>query len=46
MKPTVVMGVTDSMTIGGYLQSGNGREWDAHGMDEYLEVRSVYGYEA
>ena len=31
--------------FGGYKQSGNGREWGAHGMDEYLEVKSVYGYE-
>jgi aldehyde dehydrogenase (NAD+) len=32
--------------FGGYKQSGNGREWGAHGMDEYLEVKSVYGYQA
>ena len=32
--------------FGGYKQSGNGREWGAHGMEEYLEVKSVYGYEA
>ena len=31
--------------FGGYKHSGNGREWGAHGMDEYLEVKSVYGYE-
>ena len=36
----------DSMApFGGYKQSGNGREWGAHGIDEYLEVKSVYGYE-
>ena len=37
----------DSMApFGGYKQSGNGREWGAHGMNEYLEVKSIYGYEA
>jgi aldehyde dehydrogenase (NAD+) len=32
--------------FGGYKHSGNGREWGPHGMDEFLEVKSVYGYEA
>jgi aldehyde dehydrogenase (NAD+) len=37
----------DSMApFGGYKQSGNGREWGAHGMDEYLEVKSIFGVEA
>jgi aldehyde dehydrogenase (NAD+) len=31
--------------FGGYKQSGNGREWGHHGMDEFLEVKSVYGFE-
>jgi len=31
--------------FGGFKQSGNGREWGTKGMDEYLEVKSVYGYE-
>lgn len=36
----------DSMApFGGYRQSGNGREWGAHGIDEFLELKSVYGYE-
>jgi aldehyde dehydrogenase (NAD+) len=37
----------DSMApFGGYKQSGNGREWGSHGIDEFLETKSVYGYEA
>ena len=32
--------------FGGYKQSGNGREGGKHGMEEYLEVKSIYGYEA
>lgn len=31
--------------FGGYKHSGNGREWGSHGIDEFLEVKSVYGYE-
>ncbi|MBU2676809.1 MAG: aldehyde dehydrogenase family protein [Gammaproteobacteria bacterium] len=32
--------------FGGYKQSGNGREWGAHGIDEFLELKSVYGFES
>jgi aldehyde dehydrogenase (NAD+) len=36
----------DSMApFGGYKQSGNGREWGSHGLEEFLEVKSVYGFE-
>ncbi len=31
--------------FGGYKQSGNGREWGHHGIEEFLELKSVYGYE-
>ncbi len=31
--------------FGGYKQSGNGREWGAHGFDEFLEIKAVMGYD-
>jgi len=32
--------------FGGYKQSGNGREWGVHGFEEFLEIKSVFGYQA
>jgi aldehyde dehydrogenase (NAD+) len=29
--------------FGGYKHSGNGREWGAHGIGEYLEIKAVLG---
>ena len=31
--------------FGGYKASGNGREWGHHGIDEFLELKSIYGFE-
>ena len=32
--------------FGGYKQSGNGREWGAHGFTDYLEIKAVEGFAA
>jgi aldehyde dehydrogenase (NAD+) len=32
--------------FGGYKQSGNGREWGEHGMEEFLETKAILGYNA
>lgn len=44
---TINMAVADSKApFGGTKQSGNGREWGAAGIEEYLEVKSVMGWNA
>ncbi len=30
--------------FGGYKQSGNGREWGAFGLDDFLELKAIVGY--
>jgi aldehyde dehydrogenase (NAD+) len=32
--------------FGGYKQSGNGREWGAFGLEDFLEVKAVMGWTA
>ncbi|RYX90659.1 MAG: aldehyde dehydrogenase family protein [Bradyrhizobiaceae bacterium] len=32
--------------FGGYKQSGNGREWGKHGLEDFLEVKAIAGYDA
>ena len=32
--------------FGGYKQSGNGREWSAAGLEDYLERKAIFGYAA
>jgi len=30
--------------FGGYKQSGNGREWGEAGLEEFLELKAIFGY--
>jgi aldehyde dehydrogenase (NAD+) len=30
--------------FGGYKQSGNGREWSESGLEEFLELKAIFGY--
>lgn len=30
--------------FGGYKRSGNGREWGKYGFEEFLEIKSMFGY--
>src|SRR5271163_1569970 len=30
--------------FGGYKQSGNGREWGEAGLEDYLELKAIFGY--
>jgi aldehyde dehydrogenase (NAD+) len=32
--------------FGGFKQSGNGREWGAHGFTDYLEIKALEGFAA
>ena len=33
-----------SAPFGGYKQSGNGREWGLHGLEEFTEIKAVIGW--
>ena len=38
--------VDNNAPFGGYKQSGNGREWGRYGLEEFLEVKAIMGYNA
>ncbi len=38
-------GIDFTAPFGGYRQSGNGREWGAKGLEEFLETKAVVGYQ-
>ncbi|MBN9073282.1 MAG: aldehyde dehydrogenase family protein [Rhizobiales bacterium] len=35
-----------SLPFGGYKQSGNGREYAEYGLDDFLEIKGIAGYQA
>ncbi len=36
-------GLDSAAPFGGYKMSGNGREWGRFGLEEFLEIKSIYG---
>ena len=46
MSTSTIRPGTPALPFGGYKQSGNGREYAEYGLDDFLEIKGIAGYQA